>query len=107
MMNFIIRNLIQNAIKFSNENTRIDISTTTNSTKTTIVVQDQGVGLNKYQLDHLFDIEKRTLRVGTKNEKGTGLGLVLSQEFLQKHNGFISATSEEGKGTTFFVNIPN
>jgi two-component system sensor histidine kinase/response regulator len=107
MMNFIIRNLIQNAIKFSNENTRIDISTTTNSAKTTIVVKDEGVGLNKYQLDHLFDIEKRILRVGTKNEKGTGLGLVLSQEFLQKHNGSISATSEEGKGTTFFISIPN
>lgn len=112
MINTIIRNLISNAIKFTPEGGRIDFSVDeaggTQDKKDFIVlkVSDTGVGISAERLSKLFKIEESTSTVGTRDEAGTGLGLILCKEFIEKMAGEIWVESEEGKGSTFFVKIP-
>lgn len=103
---FVMRNLINNAIKFTGENGTIVISAEVGNDMVQIAVTDSGVGMEKEQLDKLFDLEKKTSTTGTAGEKGTGLGLRLCKEFLEKNNGTIRAVSQPGKGTTFLVQLP-
>ena len=108
MLATILRNLISNAIKFTSNSGTIIISSEKqeNSNFIEISVEDTGVGIPKDTIDNLFRIDKNTSTQGTENETGTGLGLILCKEFVEKHNGKIWVESEEGKASTFSFTIP-
>ena len=107
MLNTIFRNLISNAIKFTNPNGIITITTQTSDTGLIFVVKDSGIGIPPQILKTIFQIDNKHSTIGTQNEKGTGLGLILCKEFIEKHQGTIWAESVEGKGSTFYFLIPD
>lgn len=96
----VLRNLISNAIKFSNQNSRIEIIIQEKSGDVIIAVHDHGIGMEESVLNRLFS-KSNDQKTGTMGEFGTGLGLVLCQEIIQKHDGKIWAESIPGKGSTF------
>ena len=102
----VVRNLLSNAIKFSKKKHSIVINHSRNNKELTIAVRDTGMGMSQEQLDGLFTAEEIVSTHGTDKERGTGLGLKLCKEFLDKNNGEIWAISEKGIGSTFFINIP-
>jgi len=106
MISAILRNLISNAIKFTHPNGQIRISAELKKNELIIAVQDNGVGIKNDRIEKLFRIEETQSTVGTKNEKGTGLGLILCKEFIEKHGGKIWVESEVGKGSKFYFAIP-
>ncbi|PKP47006.1 MAG: hypothetical protein CVT92_17235 [Bacteroidetes bacterium HGW-Bacteroidetes-1] len=106
MISTILRNLIANAIKFTNTGGRITVFTNEKPEGLTVSVSDNGVGIPKASRDNLFRIDKTYSTPGTNKEKGTGLGLILCKEFVDKHGGKIWAESVEAKGSTFHFSIP-
>jgi PAS domain S-box-containing protein len=106
LINTIIRNLISNAIKFTQENGKIVISARSDDAATIVSVRDSGIGMSSDTINKLFKIEQNITTLGTSSEKGTGLGLILSKEFIEKHGGEIWVESEVGKGSTFSFSIP-
>jgi len=107
MIKTVLRNLISNAIKFTNAGGLIKIFLKENNDCKIISVEDSGVGIDKNYIDKLFSPEMITTTKGTEGEKGTGLGLILCKEFLEKNNGKIWVESELGKGTTFSFSLPS
>jgi len=105
LLKLILRNLISNAIKFSEEGDRITISTQHQDGKIVFEVADTGIGIPKETRDGLFAFNHNS-RSGTKDEKGSGLGLQLCKEFVEKQNGEISMQSTEGEGTSFYFSLP-
>lgn len=107
MVNTILRNLVSNAIKFSNPNGDIVLSAKTESDVVEVNVSDSGIGMTRENLNKLFRIDTYYSTAGTMGETGTGLGLIICKEFVEKNNGRIRATSSEGSGTTvtFTLNI--
>lgn len=101
----IFRNLISNAIKYTEPGGTVKVRVTEHQDKVRIAVADNGMGIPVSDQDKIFRSITWT-RVGTGNEKGSGFGLSLSKEFVEKMNGKIWYESEEGKGTTFFVELP-
>ena len=106
MVSTIMRNLISNAIKFTNTSGKILISSEQKQDELIISVSDNGVGIKKEEIENLFRIDKSYSTLGTQKEKGTGLGLILCKEFMEKHGGKIWAESEEGKGSKFKFSMP-
>ena len=106
MLNTVLRNLISNAIKFTQPNGKIAITSTAKQNELTVSVVDNGVGIPAEEIDKLFTIEKVKTTKGTQNEEGTGLGLTLCREFIEKHNGKIWAESTVNKGSAFHFCIP-
>jgi PAS domain S-box-containing protein len=106
MLKIILHNLISNGIKFNNTNGKIDIYTEQKQNGIEITVSDNGVGISKDIQSMLFNVYKNTTTRGTSNEKGSGLGLLICKEFLDKHNGHIWAESELGKGSTIKFILP-
>jgi hypothetical protein len=107
MISTVLRNLISNAIKFTNPGGEIILSLEKNlSGELTVSVSDDGVGIPKSRIDKLFRIDENFSTPGTQKEKGTGLGLILCKEFVEKHKGQIWVESEEGKGSTFSFVLP-
>ncbi len=106
MLNTIIRNLLSNAIKYSYPNSEIAFSVKTENDKILFSVKDQGVGIKTESLEKLFRLDTTISTEGTNNETGTGLGLILCKEFVEKHKGTINAKSEYGKGAEFYFTIP-
>ena len=106
MLNTILRNLISNAIKFTNRNGEIKIIAKNTSDYSVISVHDTGVGISKENQNRVFIPNKKSSRNGTENEKGTGLGLILCTEFIANHNGQIWVESELDKGSIFSFKIP-
>jgi len=106
MISSVLRNLISNAIKFTHPGGQIIISARQEAKKLQIEVTDNGVGISETSQDKLFRIEESYSTLGTLNEKGTGLGLVLCKEFVEKHLGELWVESEEGKGSRFIFTIP-
>jgi len=107
MIGTILRNLISNSIKFTNPGGTIIISANQNSDELIIIVSDNGVGISEIAIDKLFRIDESYKKIGTHNEIGTGLGLILCKEFVDKHKGKIWVESKEGEGSTFSFSIPN
>ena len=107
MVESIIRNVALNAVKFTPKGGKITISAKLLGRNTVeISVRDTGIGMSKEILDKLFSIDQNSSRVGTEGEPSTGLGLLLSKDFINKHGGKIWAESEEGKGSVFYFTIP-
>lgn len=106
MLNTILRNLISNAIKFTNNGGNISIYAKQNTSDVTVSVSDNGIGIAPQILSKLFNITEMYSTKGTANEKGTGFGLLLCKEFIEKHGGKIWVESEVGKGSEFKFTLP-
>jgi two-component system, sensor histidine kinase and response regulator len=103
---FILRNLVANALKFTHKGGHITVNAKDVQLEyVEISVQDNGVGIEKHNLDKLFLIEERFTTQGTAKEKGTGLGLTLCKEFVEQNQGRIYIESEKDKGSTFYVQL--
>jgi len=105
-INLVIRNLISNALKFTNEGGEIKIASEEQKNEWVISVSDNGVGMKPEVVNMLFDKINPYSTRGTANEKGTGLGLILCKEFVEKNNGRIWVESKEGQGSTFWFTLP-
>ena len=107
MMNTVFRNLINNALKFTHTRGVIIISARIAENNVVVTVEDTGVGMPPEVCDRIFNVSSQiTSRSGTSGEIGTGLGLILCKEFVEKHGGTISVKSELGKGSSFTFTIP-
>ncbi len=106
MLRTAIRNLISNAIKFTPKQGVVKVSAEFRDDYVRILVSDSGIGIKPETIGKLFKLETSFTTRGTENEKGTGLGLLLCKEFIEKHGGTIWVDSEEGKGSTFSFSLP-
>lgn len=105
-INTVVRNLLSNAIKFTPAGGEITIRCTQRDTELITSVSDTGVGMPPEIVAKLFRIDTKHSTKGTANEKGTGLGLILCKEFVEKNGGKIWVESEVGKGSTFYFSLP-
>lgn len=106
MITTVVRNLVANSIKFSEHKGTINLYASDNDNEITIHVKDEGVGMDKKQIKHLFQIDKMMSRRGTNGEKGTGFGLALCKDLIEKNNGTISVSSEKSIGSDFRFTLP-
>ena len=106
MLKIVLRNLISNAIKFTKNGGRIDVYAEQGQNIVTITVSDNGIGIGSDEMSKLFDPTQMFTTTGTANEKGTGLGLLLCKEFVEKHSGKIWVESVLGKGSAFIFMLP-
>jgi signal transduction histidine kinase len=106
MIKTILRNLVSNAIKFSNDGGKISISAESAESKVIIKVSDNGIGIDPDNSVKLFDMAQIYTTPGTFNETGTGIGLLLCKEFVERHGGTIWLQSEVGKGSDFLFTLP-
>lgn len=107
MLKIILRNLINNAIKFSYRGGQIELRAVAGSDKVEIFVSDNGTGMNQDAIQKLFNLSASYSTRGTENERGTGMGLLLCAEFVKKHGGEILVESTAGKGSAFKFTLPN
>jgi signal transduction histidine kinase len=107
MVKTILRNLISNAIKYTNINGEIIINACELKKYVEVTVKDNGVGISVENQRKLFQIDSFHSTPGTKDEKGTGLGLLLCKEFVELHGGNIRIESEPGKGSRFAFTLPH
>jgi len=105
-VNTVVRNLISNAIKFTPEGGTITLGIKPQQDHVVVSIADNGVGMSKDIVAKLFRIDTKHTTKGTANEKGTGLGLILCKEFIEKNGGRIWVESEEGKGSVFLFTLP-
>ncbi len=106
MLKTILRNLVSNAIKFTNNNGTIIIQATLSATKITIGVLDNGIGIPPHEIEQLFDGSRVKSKPGTGDEPGTGLGLSLCKEFVERHGGQIWVRSKVSRGSKFYFTVP-
>ena len=106
MISSVVRNLIQNAIKFSPTGNKIHLSVSCKKDKVILVVADEGVGIQKEDQKKLFRPDMHISTRGTANETGAGLGLIITQEFILLNKGSIDLESSPGKGSTFTITLP-
>ncbi|RYZ82170.1 MAG: HAMP domain-containing histidine kinase, partial [Moraxellaceae bacterium] len=106
MLQSLVHNLVANALKFTPNGGTIQIFDTVKDDQIIISVQDNGTGMNEVQLQKLFNVAYSQSTNGTNGEPGTGLGLLLCQQFVQQHKGTIQVHSELGYGSTFSFNLP-
>jgi signal transduction histidine kinase len=102
----VVRNLLSNALKFTAENGEITLEWRKNEDHVIVSVADTGVGISPDRIDLLFRVDTRYSTPGTQHEKGTGLGLVLCKEFIEKNGGKIWIASTPGVGSEFMFSIP-
>ena len=102
----LIHNLIDNAIKYTDDYGKITLAVELKDNKVRLTVEDNGVGIKEEDTRHLFNLESNFTSKGTNNETGTGLGLILCKEFVEKHKGQIWVDSEIGKGSRFVFTLP-
>jgi PAS domain S-box-containing protein len=106
MIDTVLRNLISNALKFSQTDGIIEISAHSYETYVEVAVSDTGTGIRQENIPKLFRIDMQYTNVGTAGETGTGLGLILCQELVERNGGRIWVESDVGKGTTFRFTLP-
>ena len=106
MIEIITRNILSNALKFTPSNGTITISAKKQQEFIDIEVVDTGIGMTKSEIDELFKSNHAQTKNGTSNEKGTGLGLFLCKEFVEKNNGKLLIESQKGKGSSFIIRLP-
>lgn len=107
MTSIIFRNLLSNAIKFTEKKGKICINISINSDNfAEIEISDNGKGISEDRLSNLFDLDKYYSQQGTEGEKGSGIGLILCKEFVEKQGGKIWVESQHGEGSKFFFTLP-
>lgn len=106
MLHTIIRNILSNAVKFTQKGGSITIQAEKDSKNTILSITDSGIGMNAKIVENIFKLNVKTNRNGTENEPSSGLGLILCKEFIEKHGGKIWVESGENKGTTFYCSFP-
>ncbi len=106
MIEMVLRNLLSNAIKFSKDKQQVTIETFETESNIVVRVADQGVGMEPKEVDRLFQIDSILKKEGTYGENGTGLGLILCNEFIKKNNGSISVQSGKNQGTVLTIALP-
>jgi signal transduction histidine kinase len=102
----VIRNLVANSIKFTPAGGKITIDALEREKDVIVSIADTGVGMSEQTIQKLFRIDSKVSTLGTANEKGTGLGLVLCKDFVEKNGGKLWVESKEGAGSTFYFSIP-
>ena len=107
MISTVLRNIISNAIKFTHPKGTISISVENKPDEVMVSICDNGIGMSKDVLENVFLLNQCFSTNGTQNEQGTGLGLVICKEFIQKHRGKIWVESKPEKGSHFHFTIPN
>lgn len=106
-INTVIRNLLDNAIKYASEGDSIEVSSKSDKNMLILCIKDSGIGMNSEIIDKLFTIDsKQESRPGTNNEKGSGLGLILCKEFVEQNKGKIWVESKINQGASFSFSIP-
>lgn len=106
MITSVLQNLITNSIKFSNPNSEIEVTAELSEQFIKVSIRDNGIGMDEDMISKLFTLDNSITTPGTAQEKGTGLGLILCHEMIEKHNGKIWAESKKGFGTTFHFTLP-
>ncbi|HTJ50417.1 MAG TPA: two-component regulator propeller domain-containing protein, partial [Cyclobacteriaceae bacterium] len=106
MIDAVIRNVLSNSIKFTEYNGSVNITIEENTDAVTLGITDNGVGMTHEQLEKLFSVDKNNVSVGTAGERGTGLGLVITKEFVVANKGDLRVESMPGRGTSFFITLP-
>jgi len=106
MLRTIIRNLVSNAIKFTPKGGKVSVKSHEVAENVVITVEDTGIGMDENTLKNLFKISEKVKSYGTDEETGTGLGLIIVHEFVEKHQGTVAVQSLHGKGTKFTVSFP-
>ncbi|RLD58757.1 MAG: hypothetical protein DRI97_02550 [Bacteroidetes bacterium] len=106
MISTVLRNLINNAIKYSHKGGVVEVNVAEKGDKLEVSVSDQGVGMSKEDAEKIFRIDAKYKSPGTVGEKGTGLGLILCKDFVEHNKGRIWCESQEGSGSTFHFTIP-
>jgi two-component system, sensor histidine kinase and response regulator len=106
MVNAILRNLLSNAVKFTESGGVVTVSARQTSQWLEVSISDTGIGIAEEHIKKLFRIDARYKRLGTAHEKGTGMGLILCKEFVEKHGGAIWIESQAGQGSTFRFTLP-
>jgi signal transduction histidine kinase len=106
MMRTVIRNLLTNGIKFTEKGGSVTVEAAERIESIEVSVSDTGIGMNEITKSCLFRLDHNLATAGTENERGTGLGLFLCKDFIEKHSGKIWVESEEGKGSTFKFILP-
>ncbi len=106
MISSVLQNLISNALKFTSADDEVFITNNNHTDRLEILVNDTGIGIKPEDIDKLFRIDVNHSTYGTNQEKGSGLGLILCKEMVEKNNGTIAVESKFGKGTTFKITLP-
>ena len=106
MISTVVRNFLSNSIKFTPPGGRVVLDAGPRNGFVEIAVTDTGIGIEKNDLEKLFRIDAHYTTKGTEDEEGSGLGLLLCKEFVEKHHGRISVESEPGRGSTFKFTLP-
>ena len=107
MVDTVFRNLVSNALKFTNKGGKIFITVKVVDSTIEVSVKDTGVGIKPENVGKLFRVDQSYSTLGTEKEKGTGLGLVLCKEFIEKNKGKIWVKSKQGVGSEFYFTLPN
>lgn len=102
----VITNLVNNAVKFSPDGSKIFIQVSADDKYARIIVTDQGIGIPQEKQALIFDMFSKAQRLGTSGEKSFGMGLSICKQIIEQHHGSISVQSEEHKGSTFTVELP-
>lgn len=106
MLSTVLRNLLANALKFTHPGGRVDITARQRANEIEMMIADTGIGIPEDVLPNLFRVDVKTMTIGTAGERGTGLGLPLCQDLIEKNGGTIMVVSLPGQGTTFVVTLP-
>jgi signal transduction histidine kinase len=106
MINSVIRNLMTNAVKFTDRDKKVKVEVSTRNKELEVSVIDEGIGIEQENIKRLFRIDEKFKSTGTAGEKGTGLGLIICREFVEKNGGEIKVQSKPGEGTTFSFTLP-
>lgn len=106
MIEIVVENLISNSVKFTNSGGKISVKCSEIDNMAVIAISDNGVGMSKQTLDELRLRGMHKSKIGTMSEKGTGLGIKLCQDYVERNNGHMTIDSEEGSGTVFCIYIP-
>lgn len=106
MLSAVLRNILSNSIKFTSRG-EIIIDAQSHDNHVILSISDTGIGMNDKILEGLFRVDRKVKRRGTRDELGTGLGLILCRDFIKKMSGSISVSSDEGKGSIFSIRLPS
>ena len=106
MISTVLRNLISNAIKFTDKGGNIVIEATSDQNYLIVSVKDTGIGISENRLNKLFQLDQKISTPGTQNERGSGLGLIICKEFMEKNKGKLWVESNFGFGSTFYFSLP-